>query len=354
MPQVRGISLTARYLILKAGLVSLVAMAMARLLNLQDPITVVFASLLCIPPAFYRGLKSGLRNIYATLMGAVLAVVLTLLLRSPFLAIPPGVMLLCGVCYLLGWLEYFPLAVFTFLVLSFLRPEEIGVASIQRSWAIVVGIAAAMGINYLVSLLRYRDLYVSQFRQLFRNLVRSFAETERLFLEGNAPAMRRLEFRYHLLFRQISMFIDEMADLKNELRLRKESGGLSYAGVVWLARIADKLASIAHYSWDLVALSPDLLHTASMQPEEKKALDRDITLIARSLEGILRDVDTPRRHPAPPSAGNAVEYPAGSLHAGGDLGVVSLRVSLSHLQSEVRELSRIVSAFMDEIGTGTA
>jgi len=257
------------------------------------------------------------------------------------------VMLVCAISYVCGWLDYFPLAAFTFLVLIFSRPEEVWKDSIDRSLNIAVGIAVAMLVNYTVSLYRYRDLYVSQLRQLLGNMAGSFEQMTRHFTVADVRSMERVEFRFHLLFKQISMFMDEMSDLKNELRARGKSGGLTYGAVVWLARMADTLAAIAHHSWDIVAFSPEIIREGLMGKDEKAALDGELASLAERLRGIVALCDEAGASALP--AKSAPRPEAEKVRAGGDLRVISLAMSCRHLRREVEELAEIAGIFLSEM-----
>lgn len=340
------------YLVVKAGLVTLLSLAVSKLPRLDEPITIAFAAILCIPSAFYRGLKAGIKNFYATVIGAFVGMVLIMALDKDWLAIPPGVMIVCLACYVFNWLDYFPLAAFTLLVVSYYPEESIWLSSLERTLQVAVGIGIAMLVNWMVSRFRYRDLYMSRFRGLLRANGEAFDRLEECFLAGNAAGMERIEGRFHRLFRLISSSIDEMADLKKELRIRKESGGLSYQAVVWLARIIDKLAAIAHYSWDIVTFSPEVLREKLLPAEEKAALDTEIAGIAARFREIIgacvSEGSTPPREAEPPPRELAGICPAPGARAAEEMRVVSLRMSVRHLAAEVEELAGIVRIFLTQ------
>lgn len=347
----KRITLAAKYLILKAGLVTLLSLAASRIPRLDEPITIAFAAILCIPSAFYRGLKAGIKNIYATVIGAFVGTVLIVALDNDYLAIPPGVMIVCLACYVLNWLDYFPLAAFTLLVVSYYPEESIWLSSFDRTVQVGAGIGIAMLVNWAVSRFRYRELYFSRCRELLWIAADCIERMERCFREGDADGMERLEARFHRLFRLISSAIDEMADLKKELRLRRESGGLSYAAVVALSRIAEKLAAAAHYSWDILWFSPDLCRGGVLDPRCKKALDAEIAAAATRFLEIVNSCGAPAAPLPPPAAGAVPDAPVATLsgeRAGEDLRVSSLRMSVGHLQCEIAELAGIVQALREE------
>jgi hypothetical protein len=342
----KRITTAAWYLVIKAGLVTLLSLAASRLPHLNEPITIAFAAILCIPSAFYRGLKNGVKNLYATVIGAFVGTVLIVALDKDYLAIPPGVVIVCLACYVFNWLDYFPLAAFTLLVVSYYPEESNWITSLWRTVQVAVGIGIAMFVNWAVSRFRYRDLYLSRFRELLRIEGEAFDRMDECFLSGNAAGMERLEVRFHRLFRLISSAIDEMADLKKELRIRKESGGLSYQAVVWLARITDRLAAVAHYSWDIVTFGQEVMRENLLPPEEKAALDAEISGIAERfreiIEACVSDSSPPPREteqkPRDRTAGGGAE----------DMHVASLRMSVRHLAAEVEELAGFVRIFLEQ------
>lgn len=352
----KRITLAARYLIAKAGVVALLSLAVSRIPAFDEPITIAFTAILCIPSAFYRGLKTGIKNIYATVIGALVGTILIVTLDNDFLAIPPGIMIVCLACYVLNWLDHFPLAAFTLLVVSYYPEESIWASSLDRTVQVGAGIGIAMLVNWAASRFRYRELYLGRCRELLGIAADCFERLQRSFIAGDADGMERLEARFHGLFRLIGSAIDEMADLKKELRLRKESGGLSYAAVVSLSRIADRLASVAHYSWDVLWFSPRIFRDGLLTAGQKQALDAEIDAAAACFRGIL-DSCSALGTPARGGSGRCLTGPAadGPVAAAGldspgeeDLCVSSLRMSVGHLRRETAELAEIVRTLREE------
>jgi hypothetical protein len=339
----RRITTAAWYLVVKAGLVTLLSLGASRFPHLNEPITIAFASILCIPSAFYRGIKSGVKNLYATVIGALVGTILIFTIGSEYLAIPPGVMIVCLACYLLDWLDCFPLAAFTLFVVSYYPEEGIWISSAWRTVQVAVGIGIAMLVNWAVSRVRYRDLYLSRFRELLRIEGEAFHRMGECFRAGNARGMERLELRYHRLFRLLSSAIDEMADLKKELRIRKESGGLSYKSVVRLAGIIDRLAAIAHFSWDIVTFGPEVLDANLLSIAEKDLIDAEIAAAAERFREIAAAcVDEKASPPRESESKPGPDAPASAE----DMRVVSLRMSVRHLAREVEELAGGVRNFL--------
>ncbi|MDD5556175.1 MAG: aromatic acid exporter family protein [bacterium] len=348
--RVRTVTPAARYMILKAGLVTAIALALAAGGRLPDPITAAFAAILCIPSAFSRGLRSGARNISATLIGAAAGAVAITLLPSPHAALPPAMMAVCAVCHALGMIDYFPLAAFTLLVLGFSDPSTVLRDALLRSLGITTGVGIAVVVNYLVSLVSYAGLYDSQFRRLLAGVGYRFRQMADRFAAADADGMERLQFGFHRLFREISAFIDEIRDLKREMNVRKESGGLNYRAAAWLGRISEKMAAVAHYSWDIVSLSPGLFRAGALPAAAKRGMDDYLALLERRLGEISLAVEEPgARGTGPPVPAVPLPAPAAGADDAGRLLLDSLMMSLRHLGAEIEALAETVRHFQEEV-----
>lgn len=349
----RKITLSIRCLVFKVALVSLISLALARLLSLSDPISVIFVSLLCIYPSFYSGLKKGIKNIGAIIIGSAVAVLFKYFIQYLYLSLPLGVVIVLILIIMLNWWRYFPLAIFAFLYLSFSKPEAIWMSGLQYFSRLVLGILAAMFVNYLISLFRYRGLYLSQLRQLFENITADFGEIERYFVSGDAAKMETLESHFRPLFRQIGNLHEDVTDLKNELRIRKKSGGLSYSAVIWLDRIIDKVEGVVHHSRDIVSFSPHLFREHILSREQKDEMNVRIKSLVERFNQIVDEIGAPvhsRKEPKKPQISSVIEHPSRPpIKVNKPVLFVSLRMSLWHLKDDVEELAKFVTIFLSEI-----
>ena len=123
-----------------------------------------------------------------------------------------------------------------------------------------------------------------------------------------------------------------------------------------LSRIADRLASVAHYSWDVLWFSPRIFRDGLLTAGQKQALDAEIDAAAACFRGIL-DSCSALGTPARGGSGRCLTGPAadGPVAAAGldspgeeDLCVSSLRMSVGHLRRETAELAEIVRTLREE------
>jgi len=336
-------------------LVSLISLVLARLLGLSDPISVIFVSLLCIYPSFYSGLKKGIKNIGVIIIGSAVAVLLKYFIQYLYLSLPLGVVIVLILIIMLNWWRYFPLAIFAFLYLSFLKPESVWMSGLQYFLHLVLGILTAMFVNYLISLFRYRVLYLCQLRQLLENVAADFGEIERYFVSGDAAKMETLESHFRPLFRQIGNLNEDVTDLKNELRIRKRSGGLSYSAVIWLDRIIDKVEGVVHHSRDIVSFSPHLFREHTLSKEQKDEMNVRIKSLAEGFNQIVDEMGAPvnsRKETKEPQISSVIKYPSRPpIEENKPLLSASLRISLWHLSEDVDKLAKFVTIFLSEIQT---
>lgn len=279
-------------LVIKAGLASVGSLAVSRLFELSSPYLVIFAALLGITPSFYRGLKVGLQNISVTVLGGFLSLLLVGIfgIDQAYVFIPLGVMVLLGSCYLLGLMDQFPLGVFTFIIMGFVHPEGLWETGLRRFGAIAIGVGVATAVNYLASLFRYRSLYTAQLRHILGELIEVYGRVDDLFREGDAEGLEDEDKNFHLLFRQIGVFRDELADLKSELRMRRRSGGLTYNSIIWLAKTVEKVEMVSHYLYDLISTGPGLINSGELAGEKKKKIERELSCLLKRLTEALSEL----------------------------------------------------------------
>lgn len=354
VPRLR-LGLTIRYLIVKAVLISVAALALGRLSNFEHPTMVIFAALLCITPAFYRGVRKGLRNIYATLFGAAVAILLVYTVPIPYIAVPAGVAILFVAAAGLWWLEQFPLALITFLYLVLPDRADLWEAGLDRFLSISLGVLIAMVISYLMTFFRYRELYLSQLRGLLAEVASVMGDVTASVVDGDAQGLAGIDSRFHPLFRRLGMFEDEIVDLKKEFRVRRRSGGLSYKAVSWMARIIDAMQGVTHHLRDIVSLGVDLMGEGALDGEVKGVVDGELRFLTERIveivtvaggEELAEPMFSKLRGPG------EICHPVAEPDLDEDeIRIVSLQMSLRHLRSELWELAKYIQIFQGEVLT---
>ena len=348
----RKIPILIATLVVKAGVASVGSLAISRLIGISAPYLVIFASLLGITPSFYRGLKLGLQNISVTILGGFLSLLLVGIfgIEQAYFFIPLGVMVLLGSFYLLGLMDQFPLGVFTFIILGFIHPEGLWETGLHRFGSIALGVAVATAVNYLASLIRYRNLYTAQLNHILKELADVFEDVEELFQFVYTEGMEEQDVNFHILFRQIGVFRDELADLKNELRMTKKRGGLTYKSIIWLAKTVEKVEMISHYLYDLISTGPGLINSGALRGENKEEMEEELAFLKEQLNKGIADF---QNHSAAAglNARSDVLKKEGKLSKITDISQlpgpqISLRESLYDLRAEMSRLFEYMAHFI--------
>jgi hypothetical protein len=327
------------------------ALSLCYLLGIQDRVIVVFASLLCVTPGLYRGIRLGMHNIAVTVAGALIATVLLSFLPIMYIVVPGGVVVIFMICRFLWWMDYFPLAIITFLYVSFASSTPLWTAGLNRFLTVFLGIAIAMAVNYIFSLFRYRELYRYQLCGVLRSGASLLSSAAVAFGRNDHKGLVKLDHRFHPVFRRIGMFKDEIADLRQELEIRGESGGLSYSAAIWLSRIVDKLEGVMHYLRGVISFAPPLLTSGGVDEAEKKKFDNELEWMAHEMRQAIvgvRDGEAGAISPEVDS-GDPTAFElrsAGEESSDAQLPMISLKLSLLHLRREYMDLRRYIHSFL--------
>ena len=172
------------------------------------------------------------------------------------------------------------------------------------------------------------------------------------FRAGNARELGKIAYRFHPLFRRIGMFKDEITDLENELRVRRESGGLSHAAVVWMGRINDGLEGVVHHLKDVVSFGSDLMRSGALTGEWKEKLGAEMGFLAAKMREIVATIEEAGKDvPAVKDLDDAGEPRCTEPDMGKgkeQLQQAALKISFRHLRSELAELTRFVRVFLEK------
>jgi uncharacterized membrane protein YgaE (UPF0421/DUF939 family) len=213
-----------RFLALKAGLATGLALVAGQVLGNPDVVTTAFVAVLCCSPAVLLGGRICLEQLVGSAIGGGLGSLAVMLKVRAELGVPVAVALAVLLTSALGMVRAVVVAAFTALFVQVVAFGTPGETLILRLQAVLIAGGSALVINFLISSLFYRHLFAKRFAKLESNL----AGFLRLKIRPAGP-----------LFAQMSQLSEELAQARLELRLWGRRRTLAH-----LDQAAERLAAL--------------------------------------------------------------------------------------------------------------
>lgn len=130
----------------------------------KDMISVLFAMVLTLEPVNRSGLRSGINQVKATLLGGLVSALLVGFLGVNYVTIPLAVALTMYMALVINWRFVSPVAIFTAIYMTQLvQVDALGNPSMLltfrlRMLALAAGIVVAIFYNYIFSLFFYKSM----------------------------------------------------------------------------------------------------------------------------------------------------------------------------------------------------
>ncbi len=148
------------FLSLKAGLAVALALALVLALGLRDQISATFVALVCTSPTVYTGIRRGIEQLTASVLGGLVTIALLLLFPRHPLVLGLAMAITVRAAFVVGYWRTYLVAGFTVIYMYILPFDSPTVAFEQRIFSVGVGIASATVINFGISAFSYRSLFV--------------------------------------------------------------------------------------------------------------------------------------------------------------------------------------------------
>lgn len=232
------------FLSLKAGLAVALALAIVQTLGVQDLISACFVALVCTSPTVFTGLRRGIEQLTASVLGGVITTLLLLLLPRHPLLLGLAMALTVRAAFVVGYWRTYLVAGFTVIYIYILPFDSPATAFSQRMLSVGIGILSATAVNFGISTFGARSLFTRRLRLVREALA---GACERIAAtagnpERTADAPRLLDPVLGLL----SQLEPELGDFVREGQL----GGRSDPRRVFQLQ-ARALARAAHYVKEL-------------------------------------------------------------------------------------------------------
>jgi len=130
----------------------------------KDMISLLFGMMLTLEPVNMSGIRSGLSQIQATIIGAVVTIIVVAIFPYGIFSTALSITLTLYVCMLINWRDTMVVAVFTAIYMTqYVQVDTLGQASSYetlklRMAALVIGVLIAFIVNFIFSLIGYRRM----------------------------------------------------------------------------------------------------------------------------------------------------------------------------------------------------
>ena len=210
----------------------------------KDMISLLFGMMLTLEPVNIIGIKSGLNQIKATILGGIVTAVLVSLFGINAITIPLGVALTMYISLKFNWRFVSPVAIFTAIYMTqYIQLDAMGEPSMWitlrlRVLALGAGIAIAILYNYLFSLAFHRSMLRKRLVYIVESLE---MHLETYLVEEATGDLKGLKGNITSLFSDIDLVISHLLDIR-----RKGSSYEQYG--VALSELRD----FTHYFLDVI------------------------------------------------------------------------------------------------------
>jgi hypothetical protein len=221
----------------------------------KDMISLLFGMMLTLEPVNMSGIRSGISQIEATLIGAIITGIVLSILGYGILSTAIGITLTLYVCMMINWRELMVVAVFTAIYMTqFVQLDALGQgSSIEttklRLAALGTGLAIAFLVNFLFSLIGYKRLVNKRIYYISKEVYDVSFQLKTALEEKNSIEVSRVMAKMPPLFITIDWISSTLSDVKKDQERFK---------IVYRHFDADQflnysigLRSIAHVIYDL-------------------------------------------------------------------------------------------------------
>jgi hypothetical protein len=235
------------YLAAKAAASALVAVLVVDLLGVEDRLSAPFVAVVCTAPSVWGGVRRGLHQLAASVLGGGVAVLLGLLLPVP-ITLVLATFATVWLCFRTGLGQAYIVGAFTVFYVLLIPGEHLGFTLEHRLASVVIGALAALGSNLVVSLLRLGAV-LRRRMQIARAALATEWELAVGFLEAPAPVRSARLTPFDAAFPLLRVLQEELTDAQREGRLRTRRFREEVGGALEAARL---MVAVAHHGKALV------------------------------------------------------------------------------------------------------
>ncbi len=232
----------------------------------KDMISLLFGMMLTLEPVNMAGIRSGLSQIEATIIGALVTSIVVLVLGGyGVLTTALAITVTLYVCMVINWRELMVVAVFTSIYMTqYVQLNVMGDASSfetikLRLVALGTGVLIAFSVNFLFSLIGYRRMVNKRIYYISKELYESSEAIRGALEEKDTLKIGAIMDTLPSLFNNIDWITGTLADVK------KDQQGLK---IVYRHFDVDKFMDYSLALRGVTHVTYDLCHRISLDPDQ--------------------------------------------------------------------------------------
>lgn len=284
--------------ILKAFLAVLTAYSIAIQFDFvkKDMISVLFGLLLTLEPVTITGIRSGLKQIYATLLGALCTAFIISILGINVWTIALSICATLFVCLKINWREVSPVAIFTSIYMTqYIQMTADGIPSIAltfqlRILALGIGVFIAIFYNFIFSLFSYKSMERKRIAFIFNSLAIHLKRLQEGVISNSIQTIIQEKNNLPQTFIGIDWLYSLINDKEKEaIFIKKLPIKNNYLTLVKLKQTLESIRTITHLIYD----STNLLSNINLSPTEIDTFELNSTHLIKSLVGFSKYFEEP-------------------------------------------------------------
>lgn len=221
----------------------------------RDMISLLFGMILTLEPANTTGVRSGLKQMEASIIGAIGIGILLHFFGYNMIVAAVGITFTVYVALVIDWRQAMVVAIFTAIYMTqFVQydatgnPNELATFALRMS-ALGTGVLIAVMINFLFSVFGYRRIIEKRFFYLVGNLKMQIEQLQQLFMDYHPEESEQLMVMISDSFGMIDWVRALIADMQTDRRLLPFL--YRQMDLTKQALIAEQLRNMTHITYDL-------------------------------------------------------------------------------------------------------
>ncbi|WP_105615699.1 FUSC family protein [Vallitalea okinawensis] len=222
----------------------------------KDMISVLFGLMLTLEPVTLTGIRNGIEQVYATLIGAIVTAIIVSIFGINVLTIAVSVSFTLFVCLRINWKAVSPVAIFTSIYMTqYVQLNELGDPSMMltfrlRVLALGLGVGVAIIYNFLFAMISYKRMknkrisYVISRTAMHIDIIKAYCRDEETMVEEKSDMAQT--------FNDIDWLHALLEDMKLDDKLLKAIGIDRHGDLELLQKIAMYLREINHLTYDII------------------------------------------------------------------------------------------------------
>lgn len=223
----------------------------------KDMISVLFGLLLTLEPVTMTGIRSGLRQIYATFLGALCTAIIISFFGINLWTIAFSISATLFLCLKINWREVSPVAIFTSIYMTqFIQLNAQGYPSVfltfqLRIFALGIGVFSAILFNFLFALVAYKKMERKRIAFILSTLANHLNQINEGIKSNNQDIILKEKYNLPNTFNGIDWLASLIKDKEKEANLlQKLKLKSQYNSLVQLETMLNLIRSINHLIYD--------------------------------------------------------------------------------------------------------